>query len=173
MASVWLSPWLRQLPNSCYADDLGFGVGKTRSQRRLDAPTFSGFGQFGIYILTLGKQTKRPGFQQRIRGGQQRGKGRQRPCRYNVHRHREVFDKIFKPDRMDLGGHTCRMDCFAQEGRLLGTAFDQMHARPRHVRERAGDDYTRKPGPGAEIDPDSRLRCQRQKLKRIGDVASP
>ena len=45
--------------------------------------------------------------------------------------------------------------------------------RPRHIRQRAGDDHTRKPGSRAEIDPDSRLRRQRQKLKRIGDVTGP
>jgi hypothetical protein len=84
-------------------------------------------GQFGINILTLGKQTKRPGFQQRIRAGQQRRKWRQRPCRHNVHRRREVFDKILKPDRMDLGRSACGVDCFAQESRLLGAALDQVH----------------------------------------------
>src|SRR5580704_9469166 len=120
--SFWLSRW----SNSRYTNHLGFRIGKTRRQRRLDAPTFSGLGQFGIYILTLGKQTERPGFQQRIRGGQQPRKGRQRPCRHNVHRCREVFDKIFEPDRVDLSGSACGMDCFAQEGRLLGAAFDQV-----------------------------------------------
>ena len=65
------------------------------------------------------------------------------------------------------------MDCFAQEGRLFGAAFDQMHVRPRYVGERAGEHDPRKPCPGAEINPDSRLRCERQELKRIGDVAGP
>ena len=140
-------------PNSRYTNDLGSGIGQARRQRRLDAPTFSGFGQFGINILTLRKQTERPGFQQRIRPGQQRGKWRQRPRRHNVHRRREVFDKIFKPDRVDLGGSACDMDCFAQEGRLFGAAFDQMHVRPRYVGERAGEHDPRKPCPSAEINP--------------------
>ena len=130
-------------------------------------------GQFGIYILTLGKQTERPVFNNGYVPASRCGKGRQRPRRHNVHRHREVFDKIFKPDRVDLCGSACGVDCFAQESRLLGAAFDQVHPGSRHIRERAGDHHARKPRPRAEINPDLRPRCQCQKLKRIGDVAGP
>ena len=47
-------------------DDLAPGVRAALDQLGLNIPTFSGFGQFGINILTLGKQTEDSGFQQRI-----------------------------------------------------------------------------------------------------------
>jgi hypothetical protein len=57
-----LNLWLDSIEDN----DFGPGVGSTLRQDRLDVPTFSGFGQFSIHILSLGKQSYRPAFQQRI-----------------------------------------------------------------------------------------------------------
>ena len=74
---------------------------------------------------------------------------------------------------MDLGGSSSGADGFAQECRFLGAAFNQMHMGSRHIRKRAGDHQARKPSPGAEIDPNSRLWRQPQQLKRVGNMAGP
>src|SRR3954447_25817067 len=113
-------------PQCADLDDASPGVGPAGQNGRLDVPTFSRSGQFYPYILALQEQRFCTSFYNR--GGQfdQNGQGSERPSRHHV--------DLPLPSRNEILGTTVMDDCggladprgFAQEGRFLRIALDQM-----------------------------------------------
>jgi hypothetical protein len=52
-------------------DDAAFGTRLTGDQLGVDGPTFSGSGQFTLYILSLGEQSQGTEPEERLRQSQQ------------------------------------------------------------------------------------------------------
>ena len=61
----------------------------------LDIPTFRGFGQFSLYILTLGKQAERAGSQQRIGVTEQLLQRREGSRGHDINRLAKSRDDVF------------------------------------------------------------------------------
>ena len=122
-------------------DDPGFRIGPTRRQSRLNVPTFSGFGQFGTLHLVPWETDPCARFSTAdTRPPAAPASGASARAVTTSIGSGSVFDKIFDPHRDGpSAGAPVARDRFAQEGRLLGAAFDQMHMRARRVRQRAGD----------------------------------
>ena len=149
------------------------GSVRTRHQVSLDGPTFRGFGQFSIHILSLKEQPLSSRFQQRICLFEEFAERRQRARCHYVNAARRVSDKVCNPLRMHLYWRPNTARGFAEEARFLLDAFDEIHLRPRSLSKSTRNDQTRKSSAGAEIDPYSRFWRQCNELQGIGDVAGP
>ena len=142
-------------------------------EARANLPTFTGVGQFAGSRLALGKETRSPPLQQRIRAGEEVGKGSKRPRRHHLEAFRGVINKILDPGGVD---HRRSPGCpsrFAQEGRLLGVAFDEVDLGPLGIGKCASDHQAGEATAGAEVDPSACLWRQCEELQRIGDMARP
>ena len=62
-----ITAWLTVRRARRTRNDAAVRIGLARDQFSLDIPRFRGFGQFSLYILSLGKQADRARFQQRLR----------------------------------------------------------------------------------------------------------
>ena len=142
-------------------------------EARANLPTFAGVGQFAGSRPALGKETRSPPLQQRIRAGEEVDKGSKRPRRHHLDAFRGVINKILDPGGVDHRrsfGHPCSL---AQEGCLLGVAFDEVDLGPLGIGKSASNRKAGEATPGAEVDPSPCLWRQRQELQRIGDMARP
>ena len=91
-----------------------------------------------------------PPLQQRIRAGEQVDKRSQRPRRHHFDAFRGVINKILDPDGVDHRRSLGRPRRFAQEGRLLGVAFDEVNLGPcpyRRARKRSPGRESHRPEP--------------------------
>ena len=107
-------------------DDAALGTRLAGHFFGLDAPIFSGFSQFSVYILSLGEQADGAARDQRkglIAQGFQR---RQGPRRHDMHRFLQAFPKFLSAFLMDLRRHAGDAHRLAQERRLFAIAFNEM-----------------------------------------------
>ena len=124
----------------------GFGIGPNSAPKSPEAPTFSGLGQFSLYILSLGKHTYGPLFNSGYAAASRSASGAKRPRGHDLDG-LGGFWRNPQSARMDDCRRARRADRFTQKGGLLGIAFDQMDARAGRFRERAGDARPGKPAP--------------------------
>ena len=111
-------------------DNLSLRISPTRRQTGLNLPTFSGFGQFACHISSLGKETQRARFQQRIGQSQELWHRGHRPRRDHIDRIRGLFDEILNARRVHLGRDAGGPHRFVQERGFLAAAFNQVNVRP-------------------------------------------
>src|SRR5262245_46812657 len=120
--------------------DASFWVSFARHERSVDVPVFRCEGQFGLYILALGKQGLCTCFQQRFSHFQQIVEWRELAGRDNLsvlstRRYKIPDSRVMDKSRCARRGHGLPQKCG-----LFHVAFDEMHARIGVVGERAGDD---------------------------------
>ena len=99
-------------------------------------------GQFGLYILALGKQADGTRFQQRNCVTDEAVERRERAGRHNIETLRGCPGKILDSLRVDNGGKRQFGGCGTQEGGFLLRALDQMDRGALFPRQRAGNDTT-------------------------------
>ncbi len=162
---------LYQLPDG---HDAPRRVGQAWYEINLNIPTLPGLAKLQLCIFSLREQGHRAACpQQRIGLFEQDLEGGERPGGHNVGPPREMGGEFLDPLRM----HGCRRrrDALglAQERSLLRVALNQVDHGAGLVRERAGHDETGKAAARSEIDPDARIRRERNELKRVRDVSRP
>ena len=156
-------------------DDASIRAGLARDKLGLDIPIFRGLGQFTLYILSLGKQTLCTRFQTADARARADRLAEPAPARVTTSRlGREVLHEILNPHSVDHGrelqGALTASRRNAAFLPMLSTRWTAAPARPASAQAMTSPG---KAGAGAEIDPASGLRRQRQELQRIGDVAGP
>ncbi len=154
--------------------DSGLRIGSTWHQSRLNVPTFSGFGQFSLNILSLGKQADAPRFQQRICLRQQFGKRRQRARGHNIDRCpvRALTKSSIRSAWTTAGAP---VTCAASRRNaaflvLLSTRWTWRPAYRPARRRSPGRESRRRSRDRPRF---SRSGASSEKLQRIGDVAGP
>ena len=152
----------------------GLGIGSNSAPNHLNVPTFSGFGQFSVNILSLGKQAHRSRFSTAdmprravCRAAPARAPSPRR-CAAGACPTKSAMRSACTSDRRAANARR-----LAQERAFFPMLSTRWTCRPGCVRQRAGDDQPGKSSAGAEIDPDSCFWRQIQKLQRIGDVPGP
>ena len=152
------------------------GIGPARHELILHVPIFRGLGQFRLDISSLGEQARRPLFQQRLRpqpsrpvsGASARAVTTSGVCAAELATTSSIRWCVHK------GRQPQRRARLPQEGAFLPIALDEMDHRPRRVSASA-QAITRpgKPPPEPRSTQRVRLRRERQKLQRVGDMAGP
>ena len=153
--------------------DCALCTGHAGHGRGLKSPIFSGFGQFSRYILSLGEQADRTLGDQRKRLIAQDFQWGDRAGRDYVDGFCTAFPKFLRPFLVDSGRQAEFAHHLAQKVGLFAHAFNQVHHDAGRIGQGAGNGDSRETRPRSEVDPDLGVRRQRQKLQRVGDVASP
>ena len=123
-------------------DDPALRIGPARHQLGLDVPTFSGFGQFSLYILSLGKQAvARPFSTAATRRPSSSASGASARAVTTSTAPRSLRRNPRSAPRWTLGRQRrSRATASRRKAAFLRVAFDQMRpAAPGSVGERAGD----------------------------------
>jgi hypothetical protein len=150
-------------------------VGYAGLERRVDAPIFSGLGQFDIYILSLQEQAFGAPLQQRFGKTKQFRKRCKRAGGNYIGFSGEIPNEFFNPIMVDDGRYFGLARCLTQECRLLPVTLDQMDDGwvSWISGDRAGDHHAGKPPAGAEVHENPGIRHERDQLERISHVARP
>src|SRR5262249_29906824 len=86
---------------------------------------------------------------------------------------RTAINEIFDVGEMHRAAPACHAKRFAQEGRLLCVALDQVHQRVVSSSQHTGKDNPWKAASAAEGDPGPSRRSDVEELQRVGNVARP
>ena len=113
-----------------YDHNIAARIRPTGDATGLEFPTFRGFGQFDRYILSFQKQSFYTFFEQRGGIFEQFVEGRERARRHDLSSRRPARGERLDAFGMDFGGKAERLHGFAQKGRFLGLAFDQVDFAP-------------------------------------------
>jgi hypothetical protein len=144
---------------------------QARMLDKIHFPTFCGFGQFRIYILSLVKETNRTagkkwlGIIQKERQGRQ-GSGHNTINLWDIRGRPERFE----PRHMDMRSDPGSPGCFPKKGSLFAIAFIKMDLETRCN----GDHETRDTSAGAQFRNGLRILWkERQQLQGVLDMTLP
>src|SRR5690606_21260547 len=96
---------------------------------------------------------------------------RQGPCGQEI-AGVDLLCGVLYPHRMHRTPRTGFRQCYAEEGRLLVVALDQMNPATDFRQQNGGDDSW-KTAARTEIDPDRRRRIEPEQLRAVTDMARP